>query len=126
MKRRLKIAFVHQPWSMIHPPVSETGVGDSIGLLTDEIARRLAGSHEVIEYCPLFRGQPAAEQFDGVEYRRVPVAFDHTVARMMQRIDRIVWQNARRPFISSPLCYRRFLGEIIMDLSRQNCDIVHV
>src|SRR5919197_3698828 len=111
-KRKIKIAFIHQPWSVIRPPVLQTSVGDSIGIIIDEIARRLARSHDVIEYCPRFRGQPVAEQFDRVEYRRAPVLFDLSIARIMQRIDRAGWRNARRPFVSSAWYYRRFIGEI--------------
>src|SRR5262245_21820029 len=125
-KRNLKIAFVHQPWSVIRPPVSLTGVADSIGLLTDEIARRTARSHDVIEYCPVVRGQRRAERFDGVEYRRAPVSIDHTIFRIIRQLDRSGLRKERQPFFSSALCYRQYIGEIIGDLARQNCDIVHV
>jgi hypothetical protein len=70
-KRKLTIAFIHQPWSVICPPVSVATVADSIGLIIDETARRLARSHDVIEYCRRGRSQEEIEQFDGVNYRRV-------------------------------------------------------
>jgi hypothetical protein len=41
-------------------------VADSIGLIIDETARRLARSHDVIEYCRRGRSQEEIEQFDGV------------------------------------------------------------
>ena len=124
--RKLKIAFIHQPWSVIRPPVFLTGVADSIALIVDEIARRLASSHEVIEYCQLARRQREAEQFDGVDYRRVPILIDRAVSRMMRQIDRSGWGDRRRPFFSSALCYRQFIANVIADLSVQNCDIVHI
>src|SRR5450759_8234 len=87
-KRKLKIAFIHQPLSDIRPPVSLTGIADSVGLIIDEVARRLAQSHEVIEYCVFHRGQKVVEQFDGVEYRRVSKFFDRFSNRIMREIDR--------------------------------------
>src|SRR5262245_57234164 len=93
--RKLKIAFVHQPWSVIRPPVFLTGVADSIGLIVDEMARRLGRSHEVIEYCQLSRGQQSAEQFDGVEYRRASVLFDHGIDRIIRQIEYAGWKGTR-------------------------------
>jgi glycosyltransferase involved in cell wall biosynthesis len=123
---RIRIAFIHQPLSDIRPPVSLTGVADSIGLIIDEVARRLAQSHEVIEYCVFHRGQKVVEQFDGVEYRRVSKFFDRFSNRIMREIDRAGWRDTRRPFFTSELCYRQFISGVIADLSLQNCDIVHI
>jgi hypothetical protein len=74
--RRLKIAFIHMPINAIRPPVSSTGVAVSLNLIVDEIARRLARSHDVIEYSARGEGQQKVERVDGVEYRRVSTCLD--------------------------------------------------
>ena len=50
-KRKLKIAVIFMPINKVRPPVFLTSVGASGDLVMDEIARRLARSHEVIAYC---------------------------------------------------------------------------
>jgi hypothetical protein len=92
--RKLKIAFIRHPWSVIRPPVSVATVADSIGLIIDETARRLARSHDVIEYCRRGRSQEEIEQFDGVNYRRVRTLFDRVAARSLREIGRVGLLNA--------------------------------
>ncbi len=121
--RKLKIAFVHQPWSVIQPPVNGA---DSVALLTDETARRLARSCTTITYCRLGKHQSRADEYDGVEYRRASVSIDRWIKLGMQHLDRLGVRNHLRPFFSSTLCYRQFIGQVIDDLARQDCDIVHV
>src|SRR5215471_8580080 len=75
-KRQFKIAFIHLPINEIWPPVSATGLANSVELIADEIARRLARSHDVIAYCARGKGQQKVERFDGIEYRRVSTWLD--------------------------------------------------
>src|SRR6516164_8139055 len=75
-KRDFKIAFIFLPINEIRPPVSQTGVANSVEFIADEIARRLARSHNVIAYCARGEGQQKVERFDGVEYRRVSTWLD--------------------------------------------------
>ena len=64
------------PVSEIGPPVSLTGLAVAGDLVTDEIARRLAPSHDVIAYCARGEHQQKVEQLDGVEYRRMSTSLD--------------------------------------------------
>ena len=128
-KRNFKIAFIHLPMNEIRPPVSATGLANSVELITDEIARRLARSHNVIAYCARGKGQQNIEQFDGVEYRRVSTWLDRKFlhrGKIMRLVDRIESRNGPQPIVGSPLWYRHFIGEVVSDLSRQDCDIVHI
>jgi hypothetical protein len=58
-KRKLKIAFIHLPINEIRPPISLTGLANSVELIGDEIARRLTQSCQVSAYYAL------AEQASG-------------------------------------------------------------
>jgi glycosyltransferase involved in cell wall biosynthesis len=127
--RKLKIAFIHMPGNEIRPPVSSTGLAVSVDLIVDELARRLARSHDVIEYCELGKGQPKVERFDGVEYRRMSTWLDRRLlhrGKFMRLVDFMGWGNGSQPIINYALWYRHFIGEVISDLSREGCDIVHI
>ena len=65
-RRKLKIAVIFMPVSEIRPPVSLTGLAVSGDVVMDEIARRLARSHDVIAYCSRGEHQQKVEQLDGV------------------------------------------------------------
>jgi glycosyltransferase involved in cell wall biosynthesis len=119
----MKIAFIHQPWSIIQPPVD---TADSVALVTEQLARRLARRHKVFAYCRIGPGQPRVSEFAGVEYRHASVSLDRWVKFGMQQLDRRRLTDPLRPFFSSPLCYRQFIGEVIEDLAGQDCDIVHI
>src|SRR6266478_4263058 len=127
--RKLKIALIFMPINEIRPPVSLSSLASSGDLVMDEIARRLAQSHDVIAYCALGKGQQRVEQFDGVEYRRMSTWLDRQllhrqkVRRLIHLADR---RNGPHPFFNSWLWYRHFIGEVIADLSLQNCDVVHI
>src|SRR5207248_7040976 len=101
------------------------GVAASGDLVMEEIARRLARSHDVIAYCARAGDQQKSEQFDGVEYRRVSTWLDRRLlhrGKMMRLMDLFGWSGAAQPLIASALWYRHFIGEVGSDLSRQNCD----
>lgn len=128
-KSKLKIAFIFLPINEIRPPVSLTGLANSVELIADEIARRLARSHDVIAYCARGEGQQKVEQFDGVEYRRISTWLDCRLLhrrKIMRLFNLVDWRNEPQPIISSALWFRHFIGEVISDLSRQGCDIVHI
>jgi glycosyltransferase involved in cell wall biosynthesis len=128
-KRKLKIALIFGPINEIWPPVSLNGMCVSGDLVTDEIARQLARSHDVIAYCALGEGQQKVERFDGVEYRRVSISLDRWFLRLHRKFTRLIdligWQGAQ-PIFTSGLWYRQFIGEIAADLSLQDCDVVHI
>lgn len=127
-KRKLRIAFIFMPINAIRPPVS-SGLDASVDLAADELARGVARSHDVIAYCARGKGQQKVEHFDGVEYRRISTWLDSQLLhrqKVMRLIDLAGGRNAPQPLISSSLWFRHFIGEVISDLSRRGCDIVHI
>jgi glycosyltransferase involved in cell wall biosynthesis len=130
-KRKFKIAFILMPIDEIRPPVSSSGLAVSLDLIIDEIARRLARSHNVIVYCWRGKDQQKVEQFDGVEYRRVSNPLDrwflsHHPYKIMRLIDLVCWRDTPQPLVNSKLWYREFIGKVVADPSLQDCDIVHI
>ncbi len=127
---RLKIALIFMPVNEIRPPVSSTTYGSAGDLVMDEIARRLARSHDVIAYCARGEDQRKVEQCDGVEYRRMSTSIDRWFFSRHQKIKRLIdlvyQRNALRPIFNSPLWYRQFIGEVTADPVLQDCDIVHI
>ena len=128
-KRKLRIAIIFMPLNEIRPPVALNSLASSGDLVMDEIARRLARSHDVIAYCARGEGQKNVEHFGGVEYRRVSTWLD---CRLLHRqkirhlIDFADWRRGPQPLINSSLWYRHFIGEVVADLSLRDCDIVHI
>ena len=128
-KRKLKIAIIFMPINEIRPPVFATSLAASGDLVMDEMARRLARSHEVIAYCAFGEGQQRIEQFDRVEYRRISTWFDRQLLhreKLRRLIDPSSWRSEPQPLINSPLWYRHFIGQVVADLSLQDCNIVHI
>ena len=129
-RRKLKIAVIFMPCSEIRPPVSLTGLAAGGDLVTDEIARRLARSHDVIAYCSRGEHQEKVEQLDAVEYRRMSTSLDRWYwshhPRITPLIDLVCRRNAAQPIFNSSLWFRQFIGEALADPQFQDCDIVHI
>jgi glycosyltransferase involved in cell wall biosynthesis len=125
---RLKIAIIFMPLNPIRPPVSLTTVASSGDLVMDEIARRLARSHEVIAYCARGEDQQKFERFDGVEYRRMSTWLDRQLLRRKLRrlFDLVGMRNGAQPIFNSPLWFRHFIEQVIRDRSLQDCNVVHI
>jgi glycosyltransferase involved in cell wall biosynthesis len=121
--RRLRVAIIHQPWSVIDPPVTSA---DSIALWTDQVAQRLAQVCDVTCYCRLFENQPAAQSVNGIEYRRFSVSIDRWIRGGFEKLDELGLRRKERPFYASALCYRQFISGVIQDVKRLNPDIVHI
>jgi glycosyltransferase involved in cell wall biosynthesis len=116
------------PINAIRPPVT-SGLAASVDLVTDELARRLAQSHEVIAYCARGAGQANVEQFDGIEYRRISTWLDRRLLnrrKFVRLIDVVGGQKTPQPLISSSVWFRHFISKVISDLSRRQCDVVHI
>jgi glycosyltransferase involved in cell wall biosynthesis len=116
------------PIKAIRPPVS-SGLNASVDLATDELARRLARSHDVIAYCAHGEGQQNVEKFDGVEYRRISTWLDRQLlnrGKFMRLANLVGPREAAQPLIGSSLWFRHFISEVSSDLSREGCDIVHI
>lgn len=105
--RKFNIAFIFMPISGLRPPLSLTSLPISVDLVMEELARRLALSHNVIAYCARGEGQQKVEQCSGVEYRRVSKLAD-------------------RRSLNSSLWYLQFIEEVVADASLRDCDIVHI
>jgi len=116
------------PLNVIRPPIF-SGLAAAVDLVTDELARRVARSHDVIAYCARGDGQPSVEQSEGVEYRRVSTWLDHQLlhrqkfTRLMSFID---GPAAPQPLNNSTLWFRNFISRVVSDLARRRPDIVHV
>jgi glycosyltransferase involved in cell wall biosynthesis len=127
---KVKIAFIFMPISEIRPPVSLNSLCSAGDLVIDEIARRIARSHDVIAYCARGEDQQKVEQLDGVEYRRVSTLLDRWFLshhrKIMRLIDLVCSQDASQPIFSSALWYRQFISEVVADASLRDCDIVHI
>jgi glycosyltransferase involved in cell wall biosynthesis len=128
-KRKFRIALIFMPMNEIRPPVSLTTLGSAGDLGMDQIARRLARSHDVIAYCARGKGQQKVERFEGVEYRRISTWLD---TRLLHRrkfrwlTDLVCWRNGQQPLINSALWYRRFIGQVVADPALHDCDIIHI
>jgi glycosyltransferase involved in cell wall biosynthesis len=108
-KRKFSIALIFGSFGSggLRPPLYLTSLPVSVDLVMDELAQRLARSHNVIAYCAREGSQQKIEQYGGVEYRRV-----------LEFPDRR-WSN----FAS--WC-PQYISEVIADPSLRGCDIVHI
>lgn len=118
-----KVAFIHQPWSVIDPPINGP---DSVALLTDELSRRMVSHAAVSAFCRRWKKQPANAEFRGVKYRRCSVAVDRWIKLGLQTLDRKGWRDPQLPFVASKWCYRQFIDGVIHQLEREPADVVHV
>jgi glycosyltransferase involved in cell wall biosynthesis len=128
-KRKLKIAIIFMPINEIRPPVFLNSLASSGDLVMDELARRLARSHEVIAYCARGEGQQKVERFDGVEYRRMSTWLDTRLLhreKFRRMTDLVYWRDLPQPLNNSSLWYRNFIGQVIRDPTLPDCDIVHI
>jgi glycosyltransferase involved in cell wall biosynthesis len=124
----MKIACIFMPNNEVRPPASSTGstAGD---LIMDEIARRLALSHEVIAYCLRGEGQQQVERFEGVEYRRFSIPVDKWFLQHHRKIlylTALLSRGPQQPLANSALWYRQFITKIIADPALRNCDVIHI
>jgi glycosyltransferase involved in cell wall biosynthesis len=117
-KRRLRVAFVRQPWETAFPPHS------SIALWTYEVARRLQGQCDVLTYAKSDLGQPAIACDEGLQYRLILLRGDLRVLSGLERLARYRGP-LRRPF-ASPLYYLGYILQVAQDVRVQQADIVHI
>jgi glycosyltransferase involved in cell wall biosynthesis len=120
---RLKIALIHQPWSVIEPPVTSA---DSIALWSDEVARRLTSDCDITCYSRHWGNQPRIQTVNGIEYRHMSVSIDRWVKGGFEKFDEWGLRPKSRPFYASSLCYRQFIHGVLKDLKRLAPHIVHV
>ncbi len=116
----MKIAFVHQPIDAAILPV-ESG---SIAIWTDEVARRLAQSCEVIVYARKSPSQQKVEWDEGVQYRRVSVSTDRILRGLLKLFSRV--DNVKRPSFASIWYHLGYALKVAKDLRVEKCDLVHI
>ncbi len=113
----MKIAFVTQPGHAVVPP------SGSLELWTDEVARRLAPTHDVTIYAS--RPPAAVKPPDGkLAFRFIPHSSGHRFLRIVRTGWRIL--PATRPFFASVLHPLEYWLRTSLDIRRQRFDVVHV
>ncbi|MGJ5628354.1 tetratricopeptide repeat protein [Nostoc sp. CALU 1950] len=115
---RLKVAFIGQPFVMTRYPTP----ADSIGILTYEIARRLAITSDVTVYTA---GETRQENvYEGVQYKYIPVKLDRSVLKRLEQIPG--FYSPARPSFAFSLYYAAYALQIAHDLKKHPCDVVHI
>jgi glycosyltransferase involved in cell wall biosynthesis len=121
----LRIAFVHQPWSFVTPPVQH---GDAVALWTDQVARHLRKDHSVICYSYRRSNQAESSTFGGVEYKWIgpSPAYERYLRKAGRALDEFGLLPPERSFFASSLYFRDYGHRIAKDLQSGRADIVHV
>jgi hypothetical protein len=76
-----EIGFVRQPLGTLPMPATKSTYSGAIEVLNYELARRLAGTCEVIAYSRKGSDQTVSEIHEGVRYEGVTTFFDDTFER---------------------------------------------
>ena len=115
----MKIAIVNQPQDPIVAGEEQRG---SVAIVNWELAKRLAGRHEVTVYAPRAGGQPPVERWNTIEIRRVPF-----VAKTLHKALQLLAGRLRTnpPYINSPLYYREYFMQVARELRGHPVDILH-
>jgi glycosyltransferase involved in cell wall biosynthesis len=135
----MKIAFVHQPVSIISP----TNVSSSVEIITYESARHLAKNNDIIVYAKKFHNQKEFEYYQGVKYYRISVPLDewhtivssalgkleahsgtHTLNQTIRKF--FFFRNIKRPLNASRWYYYTYALKVARHLRKEKCDIVHI
>ena len=116
----MKIAILNQPQDPVAAGEAQRG---SVAIVNWELARCLAGRHQVIVYGPRLRGQAPAERWGDIEIRRIPF-----VARRLHKAAQLIagrlgWDP---PYFTSRLYYKEYFSQIARDLAASRPDIVHL
>ena len=115
----MKIAIVNQPQDPIVAGEEQRG---SVAIVNWELAKRLAGRHEVTVYAPRAAGQPPVERWNTIEIRRVPFVAK-TLHKAMQLLAGRLRTNP--PYINSPLYYREYFMQVARELRAHPVDVLH-
>lgn len=119
--RKMKIAFVCQPWDSFVPPV-ESG---SIPIWTYEVIRRLKEKDcECLVYSKQKKGLANEEWREGILCRRMPVRLDMFSHKFTRRIPWVCRRNY--PFYAGTFYHPLYSRTIARDLQRQDPDVIHV
>jgi glycosyltransferase involved in cell wall biosynthesis len=135
----MKIAFVHQPVSIISPK----NVNSSVEIITYELASHLAKHNDVIVYAKKFHSQKEVESYQSVRYHRISVPLDewHTIVSsalgkleahsgmhaLSQAIRKFFFfRNIKRSLNASRWYYYTYALKVARHLRKEKCDIVHI
>jgi glycosyltransferase involved in cell wall biosynthesis len=116
----MKIVFVNQPWTIAAPPRG----GDSIGIWTYQVARRLVSKADITVYGCKY-GCPDYTE-GGIHYRGISSKIDRLLLPFWQKLDRWEIRPAKRPAYISKLYYCNYFSNIAQELSKQQVDIIHI
>ncbi|MDJ0732909.1 MAG: tetratricopeptide repeat protein [Nostocaceae cyanobacterium] len=116
--KKLKIAFVGQPFVMTSYP----NPMDSIGILTYELVNLLSQDCDVSVYTAGQKFQEFSHQ--GVNYQYIPVDFDKSLLQSLENFSEI--KNIQKPIFSSHWYYLGYILQIANDLRKKQYDVVHI
>ena len=119
----LRIAFVHQPWSDVTPPVKRA---DSVALWTDQVAHRLGKDNSVVCYSLRHPHHAESSTFGGIEYRWIEPAHDRYLAKVGWKLDDLGLLPPEHSSFGSSWYYRHYGHRIADHLQSYGPDIVHV
>jgi glycosyltransferase involved in cell wall biosynthesis len=115
----MKIAIVNQPQDPIVAGEEQRG---SVAIVNWELAKRLAGRHEVTVYAPRAAGQPDTERWNTIGIRRVPFVAKHFHKAMQLLAGRL---KTNPPYINSPFYYREYFMQVARALRAHPVDVLH-
>jgi glycosyltransferase involved in cell wall biosynthesis len=115
----LKIGFFSQPFDDCGPDPR-----GSIGIVTWEIARRLARSADVLVGAPLTSGRLAKETCEGVRFIRVAVRADLKMLLLAERT--LSFLKSRKPLVTRSFYYWLYAIRIARAMSEHRCDVIHI
>ncbi|MBW4565253.1 MAG: glycosyltransferase [Mojavia pulchra JT2-VF2] len=115
---RLKVAFIGQPFVLTRYPTP----ADSIGILTYEMARRLAATSDITVYTGGEKRQESV--YEGVRYKYIPIKLDRSALKRLEEIPG--FYSSTRPSFASSLYYAAYALQIAHDLRKHPCDVVHI
>ncbi len=98
---------------------------DALAIVTYEMTRRLAQSHEVTVYARREADDQPSERRDGVEFRRYSQTLDQLIWSL-NLVDRFGLTPPSRPLRMSSLYYRAFAERVARDAARRRLDVIHI
>jgi glycosyltransferase involved in cell wall biosynthesis len=115
----LKIGFFSQPCDDCGPDPH-----GSIGIVTWELARRLARSADVLVGAPLNSGRLAKETSEGVRFIRASLRADSKMLSLANRAPSFL--QFRRPLVTRRSYYALYAIRIARILAKHRCDVIHI
>lgn len=118
MGKRLKIAFVSQPFDKVLPPYQ-----NSVGLWIYEVTKILKKSNDLIIYTKQ-NDAKRDEIIHGIKYEYIPTKLDNRLNKYLRKIPK--FHSIKHPLFASRFYYLSYILQIAIDLKKRKCDIVHI